>query len=197
MRGQAWLVALCLASGAVGSGCLAEDPPPRPAPKTAFCTRLQERGDAAFTRNDFAFLDREAERAKKRDPKLARRLREIAEEARLEGDLAIYLKKGVSDRRRKKIDKVLDKKFPKLRAHEYISSPRALKAFKKKYADRPELFETLGRKDLPPYYLVEVGPESPAEVAKAALEVPFVEEVITEDELRAKALRRIGALCDL
>ncbi len=198
MLGRAAVGALCIACGAAATGCLAEDRPPRPDPKTAFCTRLQERGDAAFTRKDLAFLDREADRAAKRDPDLARRMRKIAESGRLEADLALYLKKGVSAKRRRNLEKLLDDKFPKLETYEYISSPAALRAFRKKYADNPELFESLGRRDLPPYYLVDAGGEAADQIRKKVVaELPFVAKIITEDELRAKALRRLGALCDL
>ena len=159
---------------------------------------MQERRDAAFTKKDLAFLDKEADRAARRDPDLADRLRKIAEAGRLEADLALYLKKGVSAKRRRKLEKLLDDKFPKLKAYEYISSPAALRAFREKYADNPELFETLGRKDLPPYYLVDAGGEAPDDIRKKVVrEFPFIQKIITEDELRAKALRRLGALCDL
>ena len=197
MRRSRSLAALCILLGSAATGCLAEDPPPRPDPKTAFCQRLQERRDAAFTKRDLAFLDEEAERVERRDPDLAARLRKIAEAGRLEDDAAIYLKKGVSRKRRNKLEKMLEKEFEKLGGYDYVTSPEALRAFKEKYADQPELFETLRRKSLPPYYLVDAGGESPTEIAEAALELPFVEDVVTEDDLKAKALRRIGALCDL
>lgn len=192
------MAALCVVCAATAPACLAEDKPPRPDPKTAFCTRLQERSDAAFTRKDLAFLDQEADRLASRDPDLARRLRKIAGAGRLEADLAIYLKKGVSVKRRRKLEKLLEDKFPKLKTYEYITSPAALRAFREKYADNPELFENLGRRDLPPYYLVEAGRESADEIRrKVVRELPYVEKIIMEDDLRAKALRRIGALCDL
>ena len=189
-------ISLCLAAGLLLPGCLAEDRPPRPDPKTAFCTRLQERGDAAFTKKDLDFLDKEADRAQRRDPSLAARLRKIAARGRLEADVVVYLQKGVTAKRRKRLEKELDK-LEELGPYVYVSSPEALSRFKDQNRDNPELWETLGPRTLPPYYTVDIGAEPSDEVAEVAEAFPFVEEVRTADKLRADALVKLGNLCDL
>ena len=190
------MIASCLLLAVALTGCLAEDPPPRPDAKTAFCERLQERGDRAFTDEDLEFLDLEADRAARRDAQLAARLRKIAARGRLEEDVVAYLEKGVSAKRRKRLEKELDK-FEELGKYSYVTSPEALRRFKEDNKDNPELWETLGPRSLPPYYLIDIGAESSDEVAEKTEEFPFVEEARTADKLRAAALVRLGNLCDL